>query len=57
VVQWRATSRDLVEQALKMLRAVHAPMTGVMLNKIDLSKVGQYDRGYPAYAQRGAKGR
>jgi capsular exopolysaccharide synthesis family protein len=42
VVQWRATARLLVEQAVKVLRTVNAPLVGVMLNKINLAKVSQY---------------
>jgi capsular exopolysaccharide synthesis family protein len=50
VVQWRATTRGVATQALKVLRAAGAPLAGVMLNKIDIAKIGRYERGYPAYA-------
>jgi len=46
VVQWRATARTLVEQAVKVLRTVNAPLVGVMLNKVDLSKLNHYEYGY-----------
>ena len=46
VVQWRATARDLVDQAVKALRMVDAPLVGMMLNKIDLAKAAQYEYGY-----------
>ncbi len=46
VVQWRATARDLVDQAVKALRMVDAPLVGMMLNKIDLAKANQYEYGY-----------
>ena len=47
VVQWRATPKDIAEQAAKVLRTVGAPLAGVILNKIDLSKISQYESGYP----------
>ncbi len=52
VVQWRATVRDLVEQAVKTLRDINAPLVGVMLNKIDPSRTDQYEYGYlsPSHA-------
>jgi succinoglycan biosynthesis transport protein ExoP len=46
VVQWRATPRDLVDQAIKALRMVDAPLAGMMLNKIDLAKVNHHEYGY-----------
>ena len=55
VVRWRATARDLCEQAVKALRSVNAPLAGVLLNKIDLSKVSQYECGYPNYGQPAGK--
>lgn len=48
VVEWRATAREHSEQAAKALRMVGAPLAGVILNKIDLSKVSQYEHAYPA---------
>ncbi|HTR16699.1 MAG TPA: polysaccharide biosynthesis tyrosine autokinase [Acetobacteraceae bacterium] len=54
VVQWRATARDLVDQTVKALRMVDAPLVGMLLNKIDLTKAGQYDYGYTLSA--GANG-
>ncbi|MEO6748846.1 MAG: polysaccharide biosynthesis tyrosine autokinase, partial [Casimicrobiaceae bacterium] len=55
VVQWRATTQQVADQAVKMLRAVDAPLAGVMLNKIDLSRVRQYEGGYADYAHAGGK--
>ena len=46
VVQWRSTARDLVDQTVKALRMVNAPLAGIMLNKIDLAKVGGYEYSY-----------
>jgi len=51
VVQWRATPRQVAEQAVKMLRRVNASLAGTILNKIDLSKISQYESGYPAYGE------
>lgn len=49
VVRWHATPKAVAEQAVKVLRMVNAPLAGVMLNKIDLSKVSQYESGYAQY--------
>lgn len=57
VVKWRATPKSVAEQAVKALRAINAPLVGVMLNKIDLSKVGQYEYGYHEYGQPAGKSR
>jgi capsular exopolysaccharide synthesis family protein len=46
VVQWRATTRNLVEQAAKMLRTVNAPLVGAMFNKVDEAKMGSAAYGY-----------
>jgi polysaccharide biosynthesis transport protein len=51
VVQWRATPRRIAEQAVKMLRSVNAALGGVILNKIDLSKIGRYEARYSDYSQ------
>ena len=51
VVRWRATARDLVDQAVKALRMVDAPLAGMMLNKIDLAKANQYEYGYTRAGQ------
>jgi polysaccharide biosynthesis transport protein len=46
VVEWRATARNLVEQAAKMLRTVNAPLVGAMFNKVDVAKMGGTEYGY-----------
>jgi capsular exopolysaccharide synthesis family protein len=56
VVEWRATAKKLAEQAVKMLRTVNAPLVGVMLNKVDVSKVSQYEYQY-GYGPQGARRR
>jgi capsular exopolysaccharide synthesis family protein len=55
VVQWRATPKAVAEQAVKVLRTVNAALAGVMLNKIDLSKVSQYECGYSEYGRTDGK--
>ncbi len=42
VVAWSDTPRDMVQQAVMALRAAHAPLAGVVLNKVDLAKTGIY---------------
>ena len=42
VVAWSDTPRDMVNQAVAALRAAHAPLVGVVLNKVDLAKTGMY---------------
>ena len=46
VVEWRATARKLAEQAVKVLRSINAPLVGAMLNKVDVSKISQYEYSY-----------
>jgi Mrp family chromosome partitioning ATPase len=43
VVQWRTTPRDIVSQGVKVLRSSHAPLAGVVFNKVDFSKMRQYE--------------
>jgi polysaccharide biosynthesis transport protein len=42
VVAWSDTPRDMVHQAVTALRAAHAPLAGVVLNKVNLAKTGMY---------------
>jgi capsular exopolysaccharide synthesis family protein len=55
VVKWRATPKAVAGQAVKALRTVNAALAGVMVNKIDLSKVSQYECGYSEYGNPGSK--
>lgn len=55
VVKWRATPKAVAGQAVKALRTVNAALAGVMVNKIDLSKVSQYECGYSEYGNAGSK--
>lgn len=57
VVQWRGTPRDVVEQAVKTLRMVDAPLAGMMLNKIDLTRANTYEYGYTRTGATGVYGR
>jgi capsular exopolysaccharide synthesis family protein len=49
VVEWQATRKDFVKQALKVLRNAQAPLVGISLNKVDFSKLRSYDRGYHGF--------
>jgi capsular exopolysaccharide synthesis family protein len=41
VIEWRTTPKDLVEQAVKLLRTLRAPIAGVAFNKINLLNFDQ----------------
>lgn len=49
VVHWRATIRRVAEQAVRRLRAVGAPLAGVLLNRVDLAMMS-HDEGVSAAA-------
>ena len=56
LVAWRKTARSTVLSALKMLRRAHAPVSGIVLSKVDLKKFARtiggqshYARSYPGY--------
>lgn len=49
VVEWQATPRAVVAQAVAALRAVRAPLAGIVLNKIDVAQVGAYGHGWDSY--------
>ncbi|MBW7922551.1 MAG: polysaccharide biosynthesis tyrosine autokinase [Rubellimicrobium sp.] len=46
VVNWDRTSRGLVDDALKMLRTVNIPVTGLVLSQIDPKGMRRYGYGY-----------
>lgn len=53
VVAWRSTPQQTVNHAIAALKAANAPLAGIILNKIDLRKIGRYDHagyGYDYYA-------
>lgn len=43
VIEWGRTRIDLVERGLSSARGVRDNLAGVVLNKVDMSKVGRYD--------------
>ena len=43
VVAWRDTPQESVSQAVKVLRTVGAPLSGIVLNKTDLAGIERYD--------------
>ena len=50
VIEWGKTRIDVVERALNTARGVYDNLLGVILNKVDLVRLGQYD--YSAYYSR-----
>ncbi len=42
VVAWGRTHQKLVDNALSALRAINAPVSGLLLNKVDLAKNSRY---------------
>jgi len=46
VVEWRGTPREIVRQALSTLGNAHGKLAGLVLNKVDFSKMGRYGYGY-----------
>ncbi len=51
VVEWRSTAKDVINEAIKALWAVDAPLTGIILNKVNLSKLHVYSGTYQKYNQ------
>ena len=43
VVEWGKTRIDFAEEALHSARGVHEHLLGVVLNKVNLARLGQYD--------------
>ena len=43
VIEWGRTRSDFVEQALHSAKGVYERLLGVVLNKVKLEKLGQYD--------------
>jgi polysaccharide biosynthesis transport protein len=50
VVEWGKTKIDVVERALNTARGVYDNLLGVILNKVDFDRLGQYD--YSTYYSR-----
>ena len=53
VVEWGKTKIDIVERALKTARGVYDNLLGIILNKVDLARLGQYDYSTYYYARYG----
>ncbi|MBX2808507.1 MAG: polysaccharide biosynthesis tyrosine autokinase [Cellvibrionaceae bacterium] len=51
VVRSNVTSASVASKGIKMLQQVNAPLTGVVLNQVDVKKSMQYDSFYGVYAQ------
>jgi succinoglycan biosynthesis transport protein ExoP len=56
IVEWGKTKIDVVERALNTARGVYANLLGVILNKVDLVRLGRYDHsthysGYGYYTE------
>ena len=51
VVKSDATPLSIVAKGVKSLRSVNAPLTGAVLNQVDLRKASQYDSYYGVYEQ------
>ncbi|MBX2809208.1 MAG: polysaccharide biosynthesis tyrosine autokinase [Cellvibrionaceae bacterium] len=51
VVKSNVTSTSIAAKGIKMLQQVNAPLTGVVLNQVDIKKSTQYDSFYGVYAQ------
>ncbi|MGH1485638.1 MAG: GumC family protein [Cellvibrionaceae bacterium] len=51
VVKSDSTPLNIVSKGVKSLRSVNAPITGAVLNQVDLKKASQYDTYYGVYEQ------
>jgi capsular exopolysaccharide synthesis family protein len=49
VIDSQRTPNVMVDRAVKALRAVNAPLAGLVLNKVNLTKPGRYSYGYGTY--------
>lgn len=43
VVGWRSTPQVFVDNAVSALRSAHAPLAGIVLNRVDPSRIGGYN--------------
>jgi len=53
VVKSNSTSRSVALKGLASLKKVNAPITGVILNQVDLKKAAVYEPMYGAYEEYG----
>ena len=51
IVKSDSTSLNIVSKGVNSLRSVNAPITGAVLNQVDLKKASQYDAYYGVYEQ------
>ena len=49
MIEWGKTEIQVVEQSLDTASTVKDRMLGVVLNKVDLEHLGDYERAYVAY--------
>ena len=49
MVRWGSTPRALAANAIKMLKACHAPLAGCVLTRVDLEKQTTYTHGEYGY--------
>jgi succinoglycan biosynthesis transport protein ExoP len=53
IVKSNSTPVGIASKGIKVLRSVNAPITGVVLNQVDVNKAGQYDSLYGVYEEYG----
>ena len=53
IVKSNVTPVGIASKGIKALRTVNAPITGVVLNQVDVNKAGQYDSLYGVYEEYG----
>ncbi len=51
IVKSNSTPLSIAAKGIKVLRSVNAPMTGAVLNQVDLKKASQYDSLYGEYKE------
>jgi succinoglycan biosynthesis transport protein ExoP len=54
VIEWGRTDARMVEVALAEARGVHQSLLGVVLNKVNLTRLGRHDPGFAQYHRRGS---
>ena len=52
VIEWGVTKTDLVKQDLSRAREIYEMLLGVVLNKVDLDRLGQYEPNAENYYER-----
>jgi capsular exopolysaccharide synthesis family protein len=46
VIAWRATPQEFVTDAIRALKKMHAPLAGLLLNKVNFARTGKYKHSY-----------